>query len=54
MYEVVFYRDKNGNEPIAEYIDALRKKTDKSSRINYNKTIDFKERSANDGNSEER
>lgn len=37
MHKVHFYRDKNGNEPVAEYIAELAQKRDKDSRIKLNK-----------------
>lgn len=41
MYKVHFYRDKNGNEPIAEYIAELAQKKDKDSRIKLNKIREY-------------
>lgn len=41
LHEVHFYRDKNGNEPVAEYIDELARKRDKDSRIKFNKIRDY-------------
>lgn len=41
MYNIYFYRDKNGNEPVAEYIAALAVKNDKDSRIKANKIRDY-------------
>lgn len=41
MYSVKFYRDKDGNEPVKEYLQKLRKKKDKDSRINLNKINDY-------------
>ena len=43
MYDVIFYSDSKGNEPIAEFIRALRQKsvTDKNARINFNKIIAY-------------
>ena len=32
-HEVFFYRDRNGKEPVFEYIQELARRTDKSSRI---------------------
>ena len=40
MYEIIFYKDKKGNEPIREYIKALASKTDKDSRIKLTKIQD--------------
>ena len=41
MYDIVFYRDKKGNEPIKEYIKTLTIKNDKNSRIKANKMLDY-------------
>lgn len=41
MYKVNFYRDANGNEPVAEYIQELAKKNNKDSRINLKKILDY-------------
>ena len=43
MYEVIFFRDANGNEPLADYLTELRHKSlsDKNSRVNLNKIIAF-------------
>lgn len=41
MYQIYFYRDKNGKEPVAEYIKELAQKKDKDSRINLNKIRDY-------------
>ena len=43
MYEVIFYSNDKGYEPIAEYIINLRKKsnTDKNARINFNKIVAY-------------
>lgn len=41
MYSVKFYRDSDGNEPVKEYLQQLRKKQDKDSRINLNKINDY-------------
>lgn len=41
MHEVVFYKDKNGKEPVLEYIRQLSKKKDKDSRIKLNKIQDY-------------
>ena len=39
MYKVYFYQDKNGKQPVKEYLDRLEKKSLKSkdARIKYNK-----------------
>lgn len=37
MYKVYFYKDKNGKQPVLEYLRELSSKTDKNSRIKANK-----------------
>lgn len=37
MYNVVFYKDKNGKSEIEDYLLKLQKKKDKDSRIKFNK-----------------
>lgn len=41
MYKIYFYKDKNGNEPVAEYIMELSNKKDKANRIKLNKIRDY-------------
>ena len=43
MYDVIFYNDSKGNEPIAALIRDLRQKspTDKNARINFNKIVAY-------------
>ena len=41
MYAIHFYADRNGNEPVLEYLRELSEKTDKDSRIKYNKINDY-------------
>lgn len=41
MYKIHFYKDKDGREPVAEYITELAKKQDKDSRIKLNKIRDY-------------
>ena len=43
MFDVIFYSDSRGNEPIAEYINELRQKSyaDKSARINFSKIVAY-------------
>lgn len=41
MYRIYFYRDKNGKEPVAEYLTALAAKKDKDSRIKLGKIRDY-------------
>lgn len=43
MYEIYFYRDKNGREPVAEYLTKLADRKDKDSRIKLNKIRDYLE-----------
>ena len=45
MYDIIFYRDKNGHEPIVEYLDELRSKasTSKDSRIKSEKIEEYLE-----------
>ena len=40
MYRIYFYRDKNGVEPVREYLQDLAKKTSKDARINLTKIRD--------------
>jgi phage-related protein len=41
LYEIIFYKDKNGNEPVFQYIEELARHTDKSSRINMRKLQEY-------------
>jgi len=41
LYEVIFYKDKNGNEPVLDYLKQLISKNDKDSRIKANKINDY-------------
>ena len=41
MYEIIFYRDKNGKAPTWDYIAELAGRTDKDSRIKSNKIDDY-------------
>ena len=41
MYEIHFYKDKNGKEPVLEYMKKLAGKKDKDSRIKLNKVSDY-------------
>ena len=41
MNKILFYRDSNGREPVAEYIEQLAGKGDKDSRIKLNKIRDY-------------
>ncbi len=41
MHKVFFYRDKNGSEPIRDYLAELAKRKDKDSRIKLSKYNDY-------------
>lgn len=41
MYEIYFYKDKNGKSPVRDYIEELSLKNDKDSRIKTNKIRDY-------------
>lgn len=41
MHEVIFYREKNGREPVLEYLRELKGNRDKDSRIKLNKINDY-------------
>ncbi len=41
MYRIHFYKDKNGKEPVREYIARLASRKDKDSRIKLNKIMDY-------------
>lgn len=41
MHKIYFYKDKDGNEPVAEYISELAGKKDKDSRIKLTKIRDY-------------
>lgn len=41
MFEIGFYKDKKGNEPVKEYIISLKKKNSKDSNIKLNKIQDY-------------
>lgn len=41
MYSIRFYKDKDGKEPLKEYLKELASKSDKNSRINFNKIRDY-------------
>ncbi|MFA6075035.1 MAG: type II toxin-antitoxin system RelE/ParE family toxin [Negativicutes bacterium] len=41
MFEIIFYRDSGGSEPVKEYIETLVNKQDKDSRIKLNKLRDY-------------
>ena len=41
MHEIIFYKDKNGKQPVYEYIIGLSKSKSKDSRIKLNKINDY-------------
>lgn len=41
LHKIHFYRDRNGKEPVLEYLRELSRKTDKNSRIKANKINDY-------------
>jgi len=41
LYELYFYKDKDGKEPVKEYFRELEQKGDKDSRIKCNKIRDY-------------
>lgn len=41
MYNIYFYKDRKGNQPVFDYINELLNKKDKDSRIKANKINDY-------------
>ena len=41
LHKIYFYKDRNGNRPVADYIRELAKKTDKDSRVKLHKIQDY-------------
>lgn len=41
MYKVRFYKDSKGKEPVAEYLEELKRRNDKDSRIRAKKIQDY-------------
>jgi len=41
VFEVFFYKDKNGRRPVLEYMQELARKGDKDSRVKANKIRDY-------------
>jgi phage-related protein len=41
MYQIIFYKDASGKQPVLEYIQKLDSRTDKDSRIKANKIYDY-------------
>ena len=40
-YEIVFYEDKNGVSPVFDYLRELSLKSDKNSRVNHKKILEY-------------
>ena len=51
MFEIIFYKDKNGKEPVLEYMQALAGRKDKDSRVKFNKIQEYMQALANYGTS---
>ena len=41
MYKIIYYEDRNGREPVRDYIEELVKRTDKDGRIKATKILDY-------------
>jgi phage-related protein len=41
LHKIYFYKDKNGNEPVMDYLNELAAANDKDSRIKFNKLNDY-------------
>ena len=41
LHKIYFYKDKNGNQPVLEYLHKLAEANDKDSRIKLNKLNDY-------------
>jgi phage-related protein len=41
VFDILFYRNRNGSEPVLEFIQELDKRKDKDSRIQVNKIYDY-------------
>lgn len=49
VHNIYFYKDKNGNEPVLDYMRELASKNGKDSRIKLNKINDYIELLSQDG-----
>jgi len=49
LHEIFFYKDRNGVEPVFQYLQALQSKTDKNSRIKAGKINDYIEMLSREG-----
>lgn len=41
MYEIIFYSDKNGREPVVDYMQELGKSKTKDNRVKHNKISQY-------------
>lgn len=41
MYSIIFYKDRSGKQELKDYLSKLNAKSDKNSRINFNKIRDY-------------
>lgn len=41
MHEIIFYQDRNGRQPVLDYMEKLGKSKSKDSRIKLNKISDY-------------
>ena len=41
MHEIVFYKDRSGNEPVYEYMSELARSNSKDSRVKLNKIREY-------------
>jgi len=41
MHEIVFYEDRNGKKPVLEYLNELKRRNTKDSRIKLSKIFDY-------------
>ena len=41
MYKIYFYRDRNGRQPVLDYLRELKKQNSKDARIKLNKLNDY-------------
>ena len=41
MYQIYFYKDRNGTEPVAEWLEELAQQNGKDARIKLNKIRDY-------------
>ncbi len=40
-FNIIFYQDKKGNKPVLDYLEELKSRTDKDSRVKMNKILDY-------------